>query len=145
MAIFYEYTITVNGDTASLNRDIFIFKNNRNIDYYFIIKDATFCFDNLSSSENINAPYASIKLLDPNGKKLMTKKVNVIDGKVHLKITETLIDEDTEIGSYSFQIDLYDGENGRISIPPVINKLHVLAPLFDDDDAILLDEETKIE
>lgn len=141
MAIFYEYTITVEGETASLNRDIFIFKNNRNIDYYFIIKNAAFNFDDLSNNENVKAPYASVKLLNPNGKKIMTKKANIIDGKVHLKITESLIDEVTEVGTYSFQIDLYDGEDGRVSIPPIIDKLHVLNPIFDDDEAIILDEE----
>lgn len=142
MAIYYEYIITVDGNTSSLNRDIYIYKNNKNIDYYFIINNAAFNFDDLSSDDGVIAPYASVKLLDPNGKKLMTKKANIINGKVHLKINETLIDEDTEVGSYSFQIDLYDGENGRVSIPPVINKLHVLDPIFDDDEAILLDEET---
>ena len=140
MAIYYQYIITVNGDTATLNRDIYVYKNNRNIDYYFVINNAAFNFDDIESIDKVVAPYASVKLLDPSGKKLMTKKASIVDGKVHLRVNETLIDEDTEVGTYSFQIDLYDGENGRVSIPPVINRFHVLNPIFDDDEAISLDD-----
>lgn len=142
MAIYYEYIITVNGSIATLNKDIYLYKNNKNIDYYFIIKNADFNFLDLDSNKLDNAPYASIKLLNPSGKKILSKKADITNGKVHLRINETLIDEDSEIGTYTFQIDLYDGENGRVSIPPIVNKFHVLDSLFDDDEAILIDEDT---
>lgn len=142
MAIYYEYIITVNGGTASLNKDIYLYKNNKNIDYYFIINNADFNFLDAESNAITKAPYASVKLLNPSGKKILSKKAEITNGKVHLRINETLIDEDSEIGTYTFQIDLYDGQNGRVSIPPIFNRFHVLDSLFDDDEAILIDEET---
>ena len=142
MAIFYNYTITVNGGKASLDKDIYLYKNNKNIDYYFSINNADFNFKDVESDKIIKPPYASIKILNPSGKKIMTKKANIENGKVHLKITEDMIDEITEVGTYTFQIDLYDGESGRVSIPPVYDRLHILEPLFEDEDAVLIDEET---
>lgn len=137
MAIFYDYIVTVKKNVSTLNKNIYLYRKNRNIDFYFIIQDAAFRFttrQNENLVETANASYASIKILNPNGKKIMTKKAEVVDGKVHFKVTESLIDEITEVGVYVFQIDLYDDENGRVTIPPVMNALHVLEPLFDDDD-----------
>lgn len=37
MAIFYDYTITVDGDKAKLDKNIYLYKNNKNITYYFKI------------------------------------------------------------------------------------------------------------
>lgn len=137
MAIFYDYIVTVKKNVSTLNNNIYLYRKNKNIDFYFIIQDAAFRFTERQDEnivETANASYASIKILDPSGKKIMTNKAEVVDGKVHFKVTESLIDEITEVGVYVFQIDLYDDENGRVTIPPVTNALHVLEPLFDDDE-----------
>ena len=138
MAIFYNYTITVNGNKASLNSHIYLYKNNKNIDYYFTIKNAPFLFkDEVNMIESINASTARIKFIKPNGEKITFKNIVIENGKIKLRIDDKFIDEISEIGDYSFQIDLYDNntENiGMVTIPPVINEFHVLAPLFDDDE-----------
>lgn len=47
------------------------------------------------------------------------------------------MDEISEIGKYTFQIDLYDNatNKGRVTIPPVIEQFCVLAPIFEDNEA----------
>ena len=134
MAIFYDYTITVNENKAALNKDIYLYKDNRNIIYYFSIKNAPFKFVDLTDMiESTEATYANIKILKPNGVKKKFSKIPIENGKVKLKIDSEFIDEISEIGDYTFQIDLFDNEDGFITIPPVYNQFHVLEPLFDDE------------
>ena len=134
MAIFYDYTITVNGDKASLNKDIYIYKDNRNIIYYFSIKNAPFKFVDLTDMiESTDATYANIKILKPNGAKEKFSNIPIENGRIKLKIDKEFADEISEIGDYTFQIDLFDNDNGFITIPPVYKQLHVLKALFDDD------------
>lgn len=36
--IKYDYEITVNGNQAKLNKDIYLFRGNKNVHYYFAVK-----------------------------------------------------------------------------------------------------------
>lgn len=136
MAIFYNYTITVNGDKASMDKNIYLYRKNKNVDYYFEIKNACFKFeDEINYIISYNAKYARFRVIKPDGTKFFTEKRKVEDGYAKFSVTEDLIDERAEVGTYVFQIDLYDGSNGFITIPPVYNQFHVLEPLFDEDES----------
>lgn len=133
MAIFYNYTITVNGNKASMDKNIYLYRKNKNVDYYFEIKNACFKFeDEINYIISYNAKYARFRVIKPDGTKFFTEKREVENGYAKFSVTEDLIDERAEVGTYVFQIDLYDGSNGFITIPPVYNQFHVLEPLFDD-------------
>lgn len=136
MAIFYNYTITVNNDKASMDKNIYLYRKNKNVDYYFEIKNACFKFeDEINYIISYNAKYARFRVIKPDGTKFFTEKREVENGYAKFSVTEDLIDERAEVGTYVFQIDLYDGSNGFITIPPVYNQFHVLEPLFDEDES----------
>lgn len=136
MAIFYNYTITVNGNKASMDKNIYLYRKNKNVDYYFEIKNACFKFeDEINYIISYNAKYARFRVIKPDGTKFFTEKREVENGYVKFSVTEDLIDERAEVGTYVFQIDLYDGSNGFITIPPIYNQFHVLEPLFDEDES----------
>lgn len=136
MAIFYNYTITVNGNKASMDKNIYLYKKNKNVDYYFEIKNACFKFeDEINYIISYNAKYARFRVIKPDGTKFFTEKREVENGYAKFSVTEDLIDERAEVGTYVFQIDLYDGSNGFITIPPIYNQFHVLEPLFDEDES----------
>lgn len=136
MAIFYNYTITVNGNKASMDKNIYLYRKNKNVDYYFEIKNACFKFENeINYIISYNAEYARFKVMKPDGSKFVTKKRKVKNGYAKFSVTEDLIDERAEVGTYVFQIDLYDEDDGFITIPPIYNQFHVLEPLFDDSDS----------
>ena len=138
MAIFYDYTITVDGDKAKLNKNIYLYKDNKNITYYFTIQNAPFKFIKaVDMIESLNASTADIKILKPNGIKKRITNIPIENGKVKWEIDDKIMDEISEIGKYTFQIDLYDdAENkGRVTIPPVIEQFYVLAPIFEDSEA----------
>lgn len=136
MAIFYNYTITVNGNKASMDKNIYLYRKNKNVDYYFEIKNACFKFeDEINYIISYNAKYARFRVIKPDGTKFFTEKRKVENGYAKFSVTEDLIDERAEVGTYVFQIDLYDGNNGFITIPPIYNQFHVLEPLFDEDES----------
>ena len=136
MAIFYNYTVTVNGNKASMDKNIYLYRKNKNVDYYFEIKNACFKFeDEINYIISYNAKYARFRVIKPDGTKFFTEKREVENGYAKFSVTEDLIDERAEVGTYVFQIDLYDGSNGFITIPPIYNQFHVLEPLFDEDES----------
>lgn len=136
MAIFYNYTITVNGNKASMDKNIYLYRKNKNVDYYFEIKNACFKFeDEINYIISYNAKYARFRVIKPDGTKFFTEKREVENGYAKFSVTEDLIDERAEVGTYVFQIDLYDGSNGFITIPPIYNQFHVLEPLFNEDES----------
>lgn len=117
-----------------MDKNIYLYRKNKNIDYYFEIKNIDFNFeDEINYVISYDAVFARFKILKPNGAKFITPKKRVENGYVKFSVTEDFIDEATEVGTYTFQIDLFDDNNGFITIPPVYNQFHVLEPLFDDE------------
>ena len=117
-----------------MDRNIYLYRKNKNIDYYFEIKNINFNFeDEINYVVSYDAVFARFRILKPNGAKFITPKRRVENGYAKFSVTEDFIDEATEVGTYTFQIDLYDDNNGFITIPPVYNQFHVLEPLFDDE------------
>lgn len=130
MAIFFEYVMTVNGATAKLDKDIYLYKGNRNIDYYFTIKDAAFRFSTTQSGnivEKLSPSHAMVSVLKPDGSVVTSGMAAIKDDKVKLTITADFIDEDTEIGTHCIVIDLLDEENDSlVTLPPILNQMHIL-------------------
>lgn len=118
-----------------MDKNIYLYKKNKNIDYYFEIKNLSFNFeDEIDYVVGYEAVFARFRILKPDGTNFITPKKRVDNQFVKFSITEDFIDEATEVGTYVFQIDLYDNNNGFITIPPVYNQFHVLEPLFDDNE-----------
>ena len=62
---------------------------------------------------------ASVTILTPNGKVLGRNNLEIIDDAVKFVIDKELTDDLDEVGIYKMQFHLYDGEDNRITIPPV--------------------------
>lgn len=129
--------ITVKDNISVLNESLYLFQNDRNIDLYFTISNVKFDFLMVTqSSENMvevtNAKYSTIRVLKPNGTKIISdSKLPIEDNKVMFTITEDFIDNLDEIGKYKLQISLYDDQNGKITIPHI--EFDVLQPIFPED------------
>lgn len=125
--IKYNYEVSVNENRAKLNKDIFLFRGNRNIHYYFSIKGARFAFEKEGDLiENANAIYAAVTVIKPNGVEVANAIAPVENGLIHLKVTEDLIDEEVEVGDFDLVFDLFDDTDGAVTIPKVIGQFHVL-------------------
>ena len=130
-----ECTITVNDNVASLDKDVYLFKNDRNIDVFFNIVNSDFKYSK-SDDNNVvmssQASFAQIKF-KKDSIEIPFPVQATEDGKVKLTISKELTDEDTELGDYSIQIRLFDyTKSSYVTLPAVMNCIHIQAPLFDD-------------
>lgn len=124
--IKYDYEITVNGNTAKLNKDIHLFRENKNVHYYFAIKNASFNFKGSTDLiEKTNAINAAVTVIKPNGVEVANAIAPVEDGLIHLKVTEDLIDEEVEVGDFDLVFDLFDDNEGAVTIPKIKGQFHV--------------------
>ena len=125
--INYDYTVTVTGNTAKLDKDIYLFRGNKNVHYYFDVKNASFNFKGSTDLiEKTNAINAAVTVIKPNGEEVANAIAEVENGKIHLKVTEDLIDEEVEVGDFDLVFDLFDDTDGAVTIPKVQGQLQVL-------------------
>ena len=125
-----EVTMTIEGSTASLSESIYLYRGDRNVDILFTITDAKFKFNEYSGNILVEstAKYATVNVLKPNGTTFSSRKLAIIDNKVVLTINQQFIDEVTEVGTHLVQIQLWDTDNGRVTLPPI--NFEVLEPIF---------------
>lgn len=134
--IYTTREININGSTATIDEDIYLFKQDSNIELKFIINDTRFTFQTVESSnviESSNASYFRVKLLNPYGKTINFPIQEVTDNYIVLLINGELIDEDTEVGDYTIQIRLYDKDkNSKLTLPAIVNCIHIQQPIFSE-------------
>ena len=129
--------ITVNGNNATIDSDIYLYKYDKNIQLAFAIINSKYMYDNDDSNnliKSMQAAYAQVKFKKNDSTDIAiefpiqaTKK-----GAVLLTINEELTDEDTELGDYTIQIRLLDSnKNSVITLPPVESCIHIQQPLFE--------------
>lgn len=125
-----EVTMTIEGSTASLSESIYLYRGDRNVDILFTIADAKFKFNEYSGNILVEstAKYATVNVLKPNGTTFSSERLAIIDNKVVLTINQQFIDEVTEVGTHLVQIQLWDTDNGRVTLPPI--NFEVLEPIF---------------
>lgn len=123
-------SIKVNGNISIQDRDIFIYRGDKNIKVYFTI-DAPYKYSDDTDVENSNAVYAQLVIRTPNDQPTIFSEVQPTEyGVVVLIITAEMINELVEIGDYDYQIRLYDAtQTSRVSIPPIIGGIKVLEPI----------------
>lgn len=129
--------ITVNGNKATIDSDIYLYKYDKNIQLAFTIINSKYMYDNDDSNnlvKSMQAAYAQVKFKknDSTDIEIEFPIQATNKGAVLLTITGELIDEDTELGEYTIQIRLLDvNKNSVVTLPPVESCIHILAPLFE--------------
>lgn len=131
MAIYFNYIVTVKDNESMLDKPIYLYQGNRNIDYYFTIKQAPFNFSKPEGEniiEKLSPTHAAVTLLRTSDKvEVGTGKAEVLKDKIKLTITKEMIDETAEVGKYTMVIDLLDDEKDSIAtLPPIVNQFEIL-------------------
>lgn len=137
--VIKDCTVTVSNNTAKIDEEIYLYKNDKNIELTLNIVNSKYKYtyselDNLIASTK--AAYAQVKF--KNGDIEIDFDIQETkSGAVKLLISEELIDEDTELGDYSIQIRLFDSDrNSVITLPPIENCIHIKRPLFDNSNVV---------
>lgn len=104
--IYKQSILTINGNNAKLDEDIYLFRLDKNIELYFTIVNNKYKF-NKSDLNNIinltNASYFQMRLYK-NAEVKYTFAIKPTDnGKAILTITDDLADEPIEVGDYDFR------------------------------------------
>ena len=122
--------IKVDRNISVHDKDIYVYRGDKNIKIYFTI-DAPFKYVDETDVENSNAEYAQLVIRTPNNQPIIFSEVQPTEyGMVVLVISAEMINELIEVGDYDYQIRLYDESlNSRISIPPIIGGIKLLEPI----------------
>lgn len=135
--IFTERTVTVTNDNATINRPLILYRGDKNIELKITIAESQFKFRNTDASnviETTDASYAQLVINTPYGSPIFSDVAATKNGAVIFVITEGMIDEIRELGSYSIQIRLLDDDKqSRATIPPVSNAIEIKAPIAIED------------
>lgn len=130
--------LTVSKNTAKLDEEIFLYKNDRNIKLLIEIVDNKYRYksDDLSNLlVKYKASYAQVKWYKNTEVKKEFPIQATDDGKVVFVIEGQLIDEDTELGDYDLQLRLLNESQESIrSLPIIKGAVHILKPLFEEGD-----------
>ena len=114
--MYGKFNIKIKSGKATLDRDVFLSKKDKDIVLYFTVDGFPYKFSNGEGIEG--ASYSQITLEKPNKTKVVLPK------------TEYIVDEVVEIGDYNFQIKLFGKDNSEIHLPIVYNQFHV-NPIID--------------
>ena len=135
--IYTECTITVKNNKSSIDNDILLYRGDKEVQIYFTIVNSKYKYSNVATInliENTNASYGQLIIKRPESTPIFTEIVPTSNGRVLLTITSDMIDEIEEVGSYDFQIRLFDQEKtSRITIPPVIGGIVIEEPIAIED------------
>lgn len=132
-----DCVITVNGNTATIDSDIYLYKYDKNVQLSFEIINSKYMYDNDDSNnliKSMQAAYAQVKFKknDSTDIEIEFDIQATRNGAVVLTINEELTDEDTELGDYTIQIRLLDSnKTSVVTLPPVESCIHIQAPLFE--------------
>lgn len=130
--IYKDLKLTVMGNNSKIDSDIYVYRNDRNIDFNFEVEifNPYKYVDNQNMIESTSAAYSQIVIMKQKETPVFGKLQVVSDNVAKLTITDDMIDELNELGDYDFFIRLYDRtRESAVTIPPVIGQLHVLEPM----------------
>lgn len=127
--IYTISTVTVKKDISKIDRKIILYKGDRNVEIQFEILEGAYRqyeMQGENTIENLGASYGQLLVRKPDCKVLTSDIVETKDGRVVFTLPQELLDEDSEIGFYTFQIVLFDkSQESKVTLPPVFEGIEV--------------------
>lgn len=137
--IYTNRKVTVRNGVSTIDAPVILYRGDKEVEVLFEIIDIQFKFrgNNGNLIDNAKASFGQLAIQNPDGTATFTEVTPCEDGHVVFKITEEMIDEIEEVGTYSFYIRLFDeDQTSRITIPYVENGVEVKEPLVMDDSSV---------
>ena len=130
--IFTDVSIVVKDGKSKQDKNIYVYRGDRNIEIRFTIESPFKYTDVTNLIEDSDAYYAQLIIKKPNiDNDFIYSAITPTEyGVAKLMITEEMIDEKIEVGEYDYQIILYDESiNSRVTIPPITGGIKILEPI----------------
>ena len=126
--IYLERTVVIENSTAYIEEPIYLYKGDKNIEVRFSIQNNPFKYKNTLAYN-----YGQLIIKRDTAPNIFSEVTKLSGGKVILTITGEMIDELSELGSYTFQIRLYnEDQTSRGTLPPVENGIVIVEPLCEE-------------
>ena len=129
--IFTKRKITITGDKARMDKQIVLYRGDREVEVQFEIIYETIKYRKINAIEDVNASFGQLVIQnDSVAIPTVTDVSPTSEGVVIFKFTKEMIDEITELGTYDFQIRLFDDtQTSRITTPIIENSIIIKEPL----------------
>ena len=132
--IFTERKVTVNNDTATIDKNIVLFRGDREVEIRFTVMYEGVKYRKNSGEnviEDVNATYGQMVIQnDATETPVVSLVTPTENGTIIFKFTKEMIDEIPELGTYDFQIRLFDdSQASRITTPIVNDGILIKEPL----------------
>ena len=129
--IFTKRKITITGDKASMDKQIVLYRGDREVEVQFEIIYETIKYRKTNAIEDVNASFGQLVIQnDSVAIPTVTDVSPTSEGVVIFKFTKEMIDEVPELGTYDFQIRLFDDtQTSRITTPTIEDSIIIKEPL----------------
>ena len=131
--IYTNVKVTIKNHVASVDNKIIIYRGDKNIEVQFEIVESLFRQYKLEGSntiDNLGASHGQLIVQKPDYTYVFTDVVPTKDGKIIFTIPASLVDEESEVGEFTFQIRLIDElQDSRVTLPPVEGGIVVKEPI----------------
>lgn len=120
-------------DKATVDRKIVLYKGDKNIEIQFEIVESIFRQYKQAGAntiDNLHASYGQLVIQKPDYTYAISEIAPTKEGRIVFVVPPEMTDEDIELGSYTFQIRLFDElQTSRITLPPIQDGIVILAPI----------------
>ena len=128
--IYANVNLIIGEKESICDHQITLYRGDKNVQIRFILKDNRFTV--------VENTYAQLVINRPNATSLFTECSKIEKDEVILTISEEMIDELIEIGTYQFQIRLYDDNmNARVTLPPCYSGLIIERPIATEGESLI--------
>ena len=135
--IYTTTELTIKNNSSFLDKPIVLYRGDKNVEIQFILKERNFAQYEINEHniiEELDVSFGQIVFINPSGKTISSDITATKDGKVVFVVPKEMIDEESEVGIYTFQIRLYDKQQmSRVTLPPCVDNLIVKEPIANEN------------
>ena len=120
MSISKDLEIKISGDKAAFTEKFCIYQNDRGIELNIKVSIPKLQVKrNVSLLSDLEGATCGAIILKPNGDIISQSDIVISDDVIKFTINHELTNDLDEVGIYKVQFHIYDGDDNRITIPPV--------------------------
>ena len=135
--IYTAVKVTIKNYEATMNNNIILYRGDKNVEIQFEILESLYRqYRNTGTNVilNLDASFGQLVVRKPDDSYVFSEVTATKEGKVVFTIPGDMIDETAELGSYTFQIRLYDEtQESRVTLPPVVGGIEIVEPIASED------------
>ena len=125
--------LTIKNNSSFLDKPIILYRGDKNVEVQFILKERSFAQYEVNEHniiDELDASFGQLVILNPNLDAIVSDVAATRDGKIIFVIPAEMIDETSEIGTFTFQIRLYDKQQtSRVTLPPCEGGIIIQEPI----------------